>query len=69
LNLDATVTDVVALALLDVDALLLPAAVHAIILLARTTVGTVTETMTARADVTGIALAALIIGIFNLMPQ
>jgi NADH:ubiquinone oxidoreductase subunit 6 (subunit J) len=69
LNLDATVTDVVALALLDVDALLLPAAVHAIILLARTTVGTVTETMTARADVTGIALAALIIGTVSVTPR
>lgn len=57
-------TDVVALAPLDVDALLLPAAALAIILLARMTVGTVTETMTARADVTGIALAALTIGIF-----
>jgi hypothetical protein len=60
------VTDVVVLAPLDVDALLLLAAALAIILLARTTAGTVTETMTARVDVTEIALAALTIGIFTI---
>jgi hypothetical protein len=58
------VTDVVVPALLDVDVLLLLVAALVIILLARTTAGIVTETMTARADVTGIAPVALTIGTF-----
>ena len=62
----AIVIDVVVPALLDVDVHLLLVAALAIILLARTTAGTVTETMIARADVTGIGLAALTIGIFSI---
>lgn len=57
-------TDVVALAPLDVGVLLLLAAALAIILLARTTAGTVTEIMIVRADVTGIAPAVLTTGKF-----
>jgi hypothetical protein len=52
----------VVLALPAVDVLLHLVAAPAITRLARTNVGIVTETMTARADVTGIVLAALIIG-------
>lgn len=53
---------VLVLALLVVDVLLHLVAAPAITRLVRTNVGIVTETMTARADVTGIVLAALIIG-------
>jgi hypothetical protein len=52
---------VLVLALPVVDVLLHLVAAPAITRLARTNVGIVTETMTARADVTGIVLAALII--------
>lgn len=54
--------DVVVPALLDVDVRLLLVAALVIILLARTTAGTVTETMIARADVIGIAPAVLTTG-------
>jgi hypothetical protein len=63
------VTDVVVPALLDVDVLLLLVAALVIILLARTTAGIVTETMTARADVTGIAPVALTIGTASVTPR
>lgn len=61
-SLAAIATDVVVLALPDVDARLLLVVVLAIILHARTNAGIVTETTTATADVTGIDPVALTIG-------